>query len=135
MEAELALHHLHLVLCELERRLLEGLHHHAAAEPAEVAALLRRPGILRMLLGQVGETAGVLLQLAQNLLGFFLRLHQDMAGAALLLDAELPGAGLRRRRQISSSDGGSWRASASAESTTYSTRTRSGVRKSAWLAS
>src|SRR5712691_765787 len=53
--AELALHDLQVILLELEDRVIEGLHHHAAAEPAEVPAFRRRPGVLRMLLRQLGE--------------------------------------------------------------------------------
>ena len=92
MEAEFALHHLHLVLAELEGRILERLHHHAAAEPAEVAALLRRARVLRILFRQIREPAGILFQFGHQFVGFVFRLHQDVAGAALLFHAELAGA-------------------------------------------
>src|SRR5687768_5523584 len=92
VEAELALHHLHLVLPQLERRLLEGLHHHAAAEPAEVAALLRRAGVLRVFFRELRKAIRRLAHLVQELFRLVLGLHQDVAGAALLLHAQLVGA-------------------------------------------
>ena len=47
----------HLVLAQLEHRILERLDHRAAAEAAEVAPLGSRAGILRARLGQLGEAA------------------------------------------------------------------------------
>src|SRR3989441_289641 len=68
--AELALHDLLFILLELEHRVIEGLHHHAAAEPAEVPALRRRPGVLRALLCQLGEAPRGFFQLGEQLVRF-----------------------------------------------------------------
>jgi len=81
-------------LADLKRegRVLERLHHRAAAEVSEVAALRRRAGILRIFLRQLGEALGRLARLGDDLFGLLLRLHENVARASLLGDAEPAGA-------------------------------------------
>ena len=76
----------------LENLILERFDHHAASKETKVAALLRRAGIFRMLLGEIGEFLRRLLQFRQHLLGLGfclflvrvrLRQDQDMARATL----------------------------------------------------
>ncbi|KAI1696426.1 hypothetical protein Ddc_20437 [Ditylenchus destructor] len=82
-----------------ERGLLEGLHHRLVAEEAQVAAVLRRARIVRVLLRDVREARRVLAYLGQQLLGLGLRLglvggRHVVAG----LDQDVAGATLFRRR-------------------------------------
>ena len=94
-----------------EGRILEGLGHHAASEPVEIAAVGRRTGVLGILLGQLGEIARRLLHLRQDILR--LGLGAPAPGPAVASLARCIRMWLARR-------------SSARFSTTYSTRTCSG---------
>ena len=97
MEAEIRLDEVaDLIRLELERRILEGAHHHPAREEAEVAALGRRARIAGIFLRELREAARRFAQLREDLRGALpcarlfsvarVPLHgdQDMARTALL---------------------------------------------------
>jgi len=84
----------HLPERQAEGRVLERLHHHAALEPAEIAALCGRARIVRELLGERGEVLAGAQSLERRLrlglrrgervaLGIGIEREQDVAGAAL----------------------------------------------------
>ena len=75
-------------LRQLERHLGELRHHLVLGEIAEVAALRRRAGILRLFLGD-GFEVGALLEVGRNLLGLILGRHQDVVRAHLFVAAHL----------------------------------------------
>ena len=75
--AELGLHGLgELAGLELERDLVEGRHSRAFLR-CELAAVVLRRGILRVLLRELGEV-GAVLELTVDLVGLSLRLHEDV---------------------------------------------------------
>src|SRR5208282_294378 len=92
-------HGAYLAGFELEDRFVERLHHLAAGEKAQVAAVVLAAGIVGVLAGEFGEIAA-LLELGQDRIGFgfgvglffiagvFDHADQDVAGACLLGMAE-----------------------------------------------
>jgi hypothetical protein len=78
--------------------ILEGLDHHAQAEPAQVTALSARSGVGGIGLGQFGEI-GAAVQLGLEFLGLFLGVHQDVGGVIFLLRGGVLEAGVIGRLQ------------------------------------
>src|SRR5690606_15663914 len=84
MPAELALHRgRSLARLHRDDRVLEGLHHHADSEPAEVSAGGGRPAVGRLLLGDGGKV-GAAVEIGLDGLRLVFGRHEDMGGVVFL---------------------------------------------------